>query len=135
MLYEQLKRDMMTARKNKESEKAVWLSGLIGELQRGGGKEFEDAQVLSLLKKNVATLKENLKSSPGHVATENEIAFLSGYLPQQMSEAELRAAVQTLVAEGADNIKGVMSGLQSRHAGLYDGRLAASLVKEALAKA
>ncbi|MEZ0371559.1 MAG: GatB/YqeY domain-containing protein [Candidatus Sericytochromatia bacterium] len=133
MLFEQLKQDMMSARKNKESDKAVWLSALIGELQRGGGKEFEDAQVLALIKKHVATLKENLKVSPEHAATQNEVAFLQGYLPQQMSEDEIRAALKGIIAEGGTNMKALMTGLQTRYAGLYDGRAASAIVKEELA--
>lgn len=131
MLLEQLKKDMLTARKNKDSEKATWLGTLIGELQRGG-KEFEDAQVLSLIKKNVETLKENLKASPGHQATQREMDFLLGYLPKQMNEAELREAIKGLITEGANNIKLVMSGLQSKYAGLYDGRAASGIAKEEL---
>ena len=134
MLYERLKQDMMNARKSKDSEKSLWLSGVIGELQRGGGKEFEDTQVVSLIKKNLATLNENLKASPGHEATRKEIDFLYGYLPQQMSEDEVREAVRTLIADGANNIKLVMSGLQTHYAGLYDGRLASGIVKDELAK-
>lgn len=133
MLYETLKKDMLTARKNKESDKSTWISALIGELQRGGGKEFDDTQVLALLKKNVQTLKENLKVSPNHEPTQKEIEFLSAYLPQQMTDEEIRAAVKALIAEGADNIKGVMSCMQSRHGGLYDGRAAAAIIKEELA--
>ncbi len=134
MLYETIKKDMMTARKNKESDKASWLSTLMGELQRGGGKEFDDAQVLTLLKKNVQTLKENLKVSPNHEPTQKEIEFLSTYLPQQMSDDEIRSAVQALISEGADSIKALMSGMQARHSGLYDGRSAATIIKEELAK-
>lgn len=132
MLIDTLKKDMLTARKNKESDKATWISALIGELQRGG-KDFDDAQVLSQIKKNVENLKENLKVSPNHEPTQKEIDFLLGYLPAQMSADELRAAVKDLIAGGANNIKGVMSGLQGQYGGRYDGKLAAGIVKEELA--
>ena len=133
MLYEQLKQDMLNARKQKESHKALWLSALIGELQRGG-KDFADGQILGLIKKQLETLKENLKASPGHAATQAEIDFLSGYLPQQMSEAEIETAVQAIINEGNNNMKLVMTALQTRYAGLYDGRSASGIVKAELAK-
>lgn len=131
MLFEQLKQDMMQARKNKESDKATWLSALIGELQRGG-KDFTDAQILALIKKHVETLKDNLKVSPEHTATANEIAFLQAYLPQQMTEAEIRAAIQKAIDEGATNMKLIMGALQGQYSGLYDGRLASGIAKELL---
>lgn len=134
MLIDQLKADLTTARKNRDSEKTTWLSTLIGELQRGG-KDFDDAHVLGLIKKNVDTLKENLKVSPGHVATQSEMDFLLGYLPQQMSEDEVRAAVRELIAGGANSIKLLMPELQNRYKGRYDGRLASGIVKEELAAA
>ncbi|PIQ26897.1 hypothetical protein COW36_15990 [bacterium (Candidatus Blackallbacteria) CG17_big_fil_post_rev_8_21_14_2_50_48_46] len=134
MLYESLKKDMLSARKNKESEKVVWFSSLIGELQRTGAKEFEDAQVITLIKKNIESLKENLKGGSGHEAIQREIEFLSAYLPQQMSEAELKAAVEALVAGGATQMKAVMMGLQSQYGGRYDGKVASGIVKEALSK-
>ena len=131
MLFEQIKKDQLTARKNKESEKALWLSTLIGELQRGE-KDFSDAKVLGLIKKNLDNLRENLKHNPDSESVKNEIAFLEAYLPQQMSEAEIQTAVQKLIAEGANNMKMVMTGLQTQYTGLYDGKVASRIVKEAL---
>jgi uncharacterized protein len=131
MLFEKLKQDQLTARKNKESDKALWLSTLIGELQRGD-KDFGDAKILSLIKKNVENLKENLKVSPDNVSVQNEIVFLTGYLPQQMSEAELKNAVKAIIAGGANNMKLVMTGLQTQYAGLYDGKMASGIVKAEL---
>ncbi len=131
MLFEQIKKDQLTARKNKESDKALWLSTLIGELQRGE-KDFSDAKVLGLIKKNLENLRENLKHSPDSESAQNEITFLEAYLPQQMSETEIQAAVKKLIAEGAANMKMVMTGLQTQYTGLYDGKLASRIVKEAL---
>ncbi|MBT9547326.1 MAG: GatB/YqeY domain-containing protein [Candidatus Sericytochromatia bacterium] len=131
MLFEQIKKDQLTARKNKESDKALWLSTLIGELQRGE-KDFSDAKVLGLIKKNLENLRENLKHNPNSESAQNEIAFLEAYLPQQMSETEIQTAVQKLIAEGATNMKMVMTGLQTQYTGLYDGKLASKLVKDAL---
>lgn len=131
MLFEQIKKDQLTARKNKESEKALWLSTLIGELQRGE-KDFSDVKVLGLIKKNLDNLRENLKHHPDSEAVKNEISFLESYLPKQLNDDELKAVIQKLIAEGATNMKLVMTGLQTQYTGLYDGKKASGFVKDAL---
>src|SRR5262249_10587807 len=66
-----------------------------------------------------------------------EIAIIASYLPQQMSEAEARAAIDAAVAEtGAAGMKDmgkVMAALKARHAGKMDFAKASALVKARLA--
>lgn len=137
MLFEQIKKDQLTARKNRDSATTTSLSTLIGELQRGGGKDFDDAQVIGLIKKNVETLRENLKlnpEGPNNGDIQRELELFEAYLPRQMSEDELREAIRLLIDEGATSIRELMPTLQNRYKGQYDGRLASGLVKEELAK-
>ena len=65
-----------------------------------------------------------------------EIAIIERFLPQQMSESEMAAAVSALIAElGAGSIKDmgrVMAALKQRHAGQMDFSKASALVKERL---
>ncbi len=69
---------------------------------------------------------------------EKELAVLSTYLPQQMSEAELRSLVYKKVADlGASGpqMMGQVIGAVKKDAGnTADGALIATLVKEALNK-
>ena len=137
MLYEQIKQDQLHARKNRDSATTTSLSTLIGELQRSGGKDFDDAQVIGLIKKNVENLRENLRLDPenaNNADIQREIDRFEAYLPRQMSEDELREAIRQLIADGATSIKELMPALQTRYKGQYDGRLASGLVKEELAK-
>ncbi|MDD3444873.1 MAG: GatB/YqeY domain-containing protein [Zavarzinia sp.] len=66
-----------------------------------------------------------------------EIAVIEDYLPQQMSEDEMKAAIATAVAElGASGMKDmgkVMAALRERHGGTMDFGKASPLVKAALA--
>jgi len=66
-----------------------------------------------------------------------EIEIIASYLPQQMSEAEIRAAVEAAVAEtGAAGLKDmgkVMAALKARHSGKMDFAKASGLVKARLA--
>ena len=68
---------------------------------------------------------------------EAEIAFLMPYLPQQLSEDEVRALVKEAVEQtGAASPKDmgkVMGALMPKVKGKADGKLVNTLVKEALA--
>ncbi|WP_043338569.1 GatB/YqeY domain-containing protein [Belnapia moabensis] len=67
---------------------------------------------------------------------EAEIAVIEGFLPQQMDDAAMQAAVQAAIAEtGASGIKEmgkVMSALRAKHAASLDMAKAGPLVKAAL---
>ncbi len=67
---------------------------------------------------------------------EAEIAVIEGFLPQQMDEAAMQAAVQAAIAEtGAGSIKEmgkVMAALRAKHAASLDMAKAGPLVKAAL---
>ena len=67
---------------------------------------------------------------------EAEIAVIEGFLPQQMDEAAMQAAVAAAVAEtGAASIKDmgkVMAALRAKHAASLDMAKAGPLVKAAL---
>jgi hypothetical protein len=68
---------------------------------------------------------------------QEEIAIISAYLPQQMSEAEMNAAIDAAVAEtGAAGMKDmgkVIGSLRGKYAGQMDFGRASALVKARLA--
>ena len=70
---------------------------------------------------------------------EAEIAILVGYLPQALTDEELRALVDQAVTEtGASNARDmgkVMGWLSPRIRGRADGKVASGLVAQALARA
>ena len=65
-----------------------------------------------------------------------EIAIIEGFLPQQLGDAEIGAAVDQVIADvGAGGMKdmgNVMSALRGRYAGQMDFGKASALVKEKL---
>jgi uncharacterized protein len=67
---------------------------------------------------------------------EEEIAIIESFLPQQMGEDEIAAAVKAAIAEtGASGIKNmgkVMGVLRERHAGVIDMARAGAIVKQQL---
>ena len=111
---------------------------------RGGGKDpLDDAAVLSLLQKMIKQRQESVElyKKGGREdlvrQEEEEIAIISGYLPKQMSEAEMKTAIEAAVKEtGAAGMKDmgkVIGILRGKYAGQMDMAKASALVKAKLA--
>lgn len=140
-LFEQIKADQLTARKNKYSLAAPLLTTLLGEAsaigKNDGNRDVTDAEVVALCKKFVKGMDETLgylgNSNIGAsvtIAEEKEI--LSKYLPKQMTELELEVEVRLIVEEVGSNMGKVMAELKARFGGQYDGKMASSVVKACL---
>ena len=111
---------------------------------RGQGKgALSDEELLSLLQKMIKQRQESVelydKGGRAELAAQEreEIAIIASYLPQQMSEPEMRAAIDAAIAEtGAAGMKDmgkVMAALKTSHAGKMDFAKASGLVKARLA--
>jgi uncharacterized protein len=110
---------------------------------RGAGKEVSEDDILALLQKLVKSRQESMEiydknGRPELAAQEREeIAVIATFLPQQMSDEDVAAAIQAAIAEtGAASIKDmgkVIAQLKARYAGKMDFGKASGLVKAALA--
>lgn len=110
---------------------------------RGQGRDplVTDA-ILSLLQKMIKQRQESVelynKGGRAELADQeqSEIAIISGFLPKQMSDDEVRAAIKAAVASsGASSVKDmgkVMAALKERYAGQMDFGKASGAVKAAL---
>ena len=114
----------------------------IAARPKGNAAGIDDGEILNLLRSMIKQRQEaiELYRQGGRqelVDKEGaEIAVIEGFMPQQMSEDETRAAVAAVIAEtGAATIKDmgkVMAELRARHAGTMDFAKAGPLVKAAL---
>jgi uncharacterized protein len=111
---------------------------------RGSGKPpLGDAELLPLLQKMIKQRQESVELyKKGNRVDlvkqeEEEIAIISGYLPKQMSEAEMAAAIDAAIKEtGAASMKDmgkVIGILRGKYAGQMDMAKASGLVKGKLA--
>jgi uncharacterized protein len=101
-----------------------------------------DAEVLSLLQKMIKQRQESVELyKKGNRADlvkqeEEEIAIISGYLPKQMSDAEMGAAIDAAIKEtGASSMKDmgkVIGALRGKYAGQMDMARASAAVKAKL---
>jgi uncharacterized protein len=105
-------------------------------------KELTDADVTSVIEKMIKQRRESIAQFEKAARTDLadaekfELGILSGYLPQQLSDAEIQKEINRAVAEsGAGGIKDmgkVMAALKSRLAGRADMGKVSALVKSRL---
>lgn len=116
----------------------------IYSIEKRDRRELTDDEVVGVLTREVKTRRESIEAfrAGGRddlaAKEEAEIAILAGFLPQQLTDDELRVLVDETVAEvGATSPKDlgrVMSRLSPKTRGRADGRRASELVAEALAR-
>jgi uncharacterized protein YqeY len=104
--------------------------------------ELTDADVVGILEKMIKQRRESIaqfeKAARNDLADAEkfELGVLSGYLPQQLGEAEIQKEINSVIAEvGASGVKDmgkVMAALKSRLAGRADMGKVSALVKARL---
>ncbi|MDI3468927.1 MAG: Transamidase GatB domain protein [Pseudolabrys sp.] len=109
---------------------------------RTTGKPLGDAEVLTILQKMIKQRQESVelyrKGGRADLVKqeEEEIAIISGYLPKQMPDAEMAAAIDAAIKEsaaaGMKDMGKVIGLLRGRYAGQMDMGKASGLVKAKL---
>ncbi len=117
----------MSAMKAKDAQKLALLRIIKGDMDRSvESKDFDDATVLKIIKKNLDELKE----TGGSV---EDIAVLESYMPKQMTGEEIARAVEDIIysldASGMSDMGKVMSAFKATYAGMADGKTVSTMVK------
>ena len=146
-IKDRLTEDMKAAMKAKADGKqqlAVirMVRSAIRQQEIDGKTELDDNGVIAVISKEVKMRKDSLEEfkKGGRedlvAQTEAEIAVLMPYLPQQLSEAEVRTLVEEAVAaSGASSQKDmgkVMGLLMPKVKGRADGKMVNTIVRELL---
>ena len=146
-LRDRLTEDMKQAMKDKEAGKLKlsvirMVRSAAKNVEIDRHKELDDNELLDVVAKEVKMRRDSLDEfrkagRPELLAVlEQEIAILMEYLPEQMSEAEVRALVTQAVADAqaasAKDMGKVMALLMPKVKGRADGKLVNSIVKELL---
>ena len=149
MLRDDINNAVKEAMKAKDERKLSTLRMVNSTLKnadidaRGQGKPpLSDDDVLGVLQKMIKQRQESVAlydkgGRPELAAAEREeIAVISAYLPKQMSDDEVKAAIAAVISEtGAAGIKDmgkVIGALKGKYAGQMDFGKASGLVKAAL---
>ena len=137
--------DMKTAMRAKDTARLGTVRLLLSAMKQKEVDErvvLTDADVLAIIDKMVKQRRESIaqfeKAARNDLADveKAEIAVLAGYLPQQLSEAEVAKEIEAAIAEtgasGAKEMGKVMGLLKSRLAGRTDMGKVSGLVKAKL---
>ncbi|MBB3263707.1 hypothetical protein FHW79_001303 [Azospirillum sp. OGB3] len=145
-LNEALKQAMLAKNQRAVSTVRLILAALkdrdIAARSRGVTDGIDEAEILSMLQTMIKQRGESIKlyEQGGRLELaeqeREEITVIEGFLPKQMSEEEVAAAVKTVVDEiGATCIKDmgkVMAELKARYAGQMDFAKVSGTVKQQL---
>lgn len=148
-LFDTVSNDIKSAMLAKDKVKLEALRGVKKEFieaktAKGGNGELTDDVALKIIAKMVKQRRESAaiyqeQNRPELAASElAEVAVLEAYMPKQLSEEELAAELQAVIAEvgaaGPQDMGKVMGVASKRLAGRADGRAISAKVKELLSK-
>ena len=147
MLRKRLTDDMKTALKAGEKDRLGVIRLMISavksaDIEPGSKGEIDDAGIMQVLTKMVKQRRDSIEqyTNGGRKdladKEQAEIVVIESYLPQQMGEAEARAAIAAAVKEagaaGPKDMGKVMGVLKAKYAGQMDMSKASAWVKDAL---
>lgn len=128
---------------NNKEDKQVYAMMLdnIQKAEKTALREFDDNEVIPLIQKQIKQCKETLEyaeKANNEVIinqTKNEIALLNKFLPQMMSEEEIKLFVNSVceTVEPIKNNKGLFMRECSKLRGKADMKLVAQIVDSVLA--
>jgi len=137
--------DMKNAMKNKEKDRLQALRNMISNIkakQIDSGKTLTDDESVKLVQGMAKKLKDSIeqyKNGGREDLAENEqkeLSVVESYLPEQLSEDDLRKIVQKTIddsgAKSMADMKMIMPILMPKITGKGDGKLASNIVREIL---
>ena len=146
-LSQKIQGDLKTAMLNKDQTalrglRAIKSAIILAQTEKGASSELTTEQEIQMLQKLVKQRKDSLeifeKQNRDDLAQKEreEIEVIGKYLPQQMSEAELKVLIEKTIdqtgAEGIKDMGKVMGQLTKQLAGKADNKTVAVMVRSLL---
>ncbi len=150
MLRERLNADLKAAMKAKEPRAVATIRLILAALKdrdiaartKGQGEAIDDAEILQMLQTMIKQRRESIEHYEAGGRLElaeqerREIEIIEDFLPAQLGDDEIEAAVKATIDEiGATGIKDMgrtMAALRERYAGQMDFGKASGVAKAAL---
>ena len=142
-LLARLQQDLNTARKAQDKPRTLLLGTILSDIKNRRielRREPNDEETLDVVRRGIKRRRESVemyvKANREDLADKerSEIALLESYQPPQVSDDELRAAVQAAIAAGASNIGAVMGAVLPRFKGRAEGGTISTIAREELGK-
>ena len=142
-LLARLQQDLNTARKAQDKPRTLLLGTILSDIKNRRielRREPNDEETLDVVRRGIKRRRESVdmyvtaKREDLADKERSEIALLETYQPPQVSDDELRAAVQAAIAAGASNIGAVMGAVLPRFKGRAEGGTISTIAREELGK-
>jgi len=136
-----LRADLTSARKARDKLRTLVLSTVISEVRNkeiDSRTELDDDGIVQVLSKGIKQRKDaadQMRAASREELAETEEAqskVLTEYLPEGLSEDEVRALVKQAIADGADQMGALMGRIMPQIRGRFDGKEANRIVREEL---
>ena len=144
-MLDKLQSELITAMKSGDKSRTLGLRNIIGKIkavQIDKGEILTSEESLKILKSSAKQLKESIKQykqgNREDLAEKEifELSILEKYLPEQLSEEEIRAKIKKIIEEmGAQSMQdmGKIMGAAMKNLGnLADGKIVQKIVTEEL---
>ena len=142
-LKNRLRFDLISARKDRDKLRTLVLSTILADVHNREIElraELSDDQTIKVLSRGIKQRKDAASqmraAGRDELAREEEaqLTVLSEYLPEGMSEDEVRALVRAAIEDGVDQMGMLMGRVMPQIAGRYDGKEANRIVREELSQ-
>ncbi len=136
-----LRADLITARKSRDKLRTLVLSTVLSEVRNkeiDQRSDLDDDGVLQVVSKGIKQRKDAAEQMRAagreELATteDSQSEVLKEYLPEGLSEDEVRALVKQAIADGADQMGSLMGRIMPQIRGRFDGKEANRIVREEL---
>jgi uncharacterized protein YqeY len=140
-LKSRLQSDLNDARKQRDKARTLVLSTALADVKNREielGAALQDADLVQVLTKAIKQRKDaaEMMRAGGRPELadkeETEARVLASYLPEGMSEGEVRAIIREAVAGGANAVGPLMAVVMPRIRGRFDGKEANRIAREEL---
>jgi uncharacterized protein YqeY len=140
-LKARLQSDLNAARKERDKLRTLVLSTILADMKYReieDMREGDDDTMVQVISKGIKQRKdaaEQMRSGGREELAANEeaqIAILAAYLPESLSEADVRAMVREAIASGAKQVGPLMGVLMPKLRGRFDGKEANRIAREEL---
>jgi len=141
-LLDRLQSDLNTSRKAQDKGATLLLGTILADVKNRRielRRDPTDEDVIDVLRKGIKRRRESVemyeKGGRNDLADKErgEVTALEQYLPAQVSEDEIRAAVRAAIAGGATSMGPLMGRVNPQFKGRTDGSVISRIAKEELA--
>jgi uncharacterized protein YqeY len=140
-LKARLQSDLNAARKQRDKLRTLVLSTILADIKYReieDMREGDDDMMVQVISKGIKQRKDAAEQMRGGgredlaANEESQIAILAAYLPESLSEADVRAMVREAIASGAKQVGPLMGILMPKLRGRFDGKEANRIAREEL---